>query len=273
MFGSAKKVPTSCPHCGFVQMEPRGLISTYCRGCGDHYSVAAPAPAVPPASTAIRSRRAQPDLTERLREKLRLSRPRSIRCHECGHTHTVPPPTPFTQCPACGTGIELRDITITTHSTRIVQTRGTVHIEKDGFLNATRVDCGHAVVEGRIAGRVTCEGTLRLRGEGLCRALIRTRRLFIDRGGPLRFTSTIYAEEIILRCPVEADIVCAGRLHIGRHGALEGQVFARGMTVDKGGAYSGDVEISPGVELPRPAGRPEPAPRVAPAWSARLAFG
>lgn len=267
MFGSAKKVPTTCPHCGFVQMEPRGLISTYCRGCGDHYAVAvAPAPA--PRSAPVR-----PALAERLREKLLLVRPRAVRCHECGHPHTVPAATLATQCPACGADIDLHDLTITGHSTRVVQTRGTIHVGREGFLNATRVDCGHAIVEGRIAGKVTCTGTLRLRGGGLCRARIHTRRLMVDRGANLRFAATIYAGEVLIRGPVEADIVCAGPLHIGRHGLLEGDVQARAMHVDKGGGYSGRVEISPGIALPRPDQAERPALRVLPGWQTRLAFG
>ncbi len=268
MFGSAKKVPTTCPHCGSVQLEPRELISTYCRSCGDHFSVAPQPSALPPPA-------AKPALAERLREQLHLTRRRPVACHECGHLQQVPAHTRSTQCPACGTAIDLHDIEISGHSTRIVQTRGTVRVGRDGFLNSTRVTCGHAFVEGRIAGKITCEGTLRLRGGGLCRAQIRTRRLLIDRGAHLRFASTIYADEVLIRGRIEADIECAGRLHISRHGGLEGDVHSRAMAVDKGGSYAGAVQIfadaaRPALSAPRPS-----EVRVAPAWQggARLAFG
>jgi cytoskeletal protein CcmA (bactofilin family) len=266
MFGSAKKVPTTCPHCGSVQLEPRELISTYCRHCGDHFTVAPPPPvavALPPA----------PALAKRLREKLAIHRRRRVACHDCGHVQNVPSHTRSTQCPACGVDIDLHDIEITGHSTRVVQTGGTVHVGRDGFLNSTRVSCGNAFVEGRIAGKVTCEGTLRLRGDGICRAQIRTHRLLIDRGANLRFFYTIYANEIVIRGLVAADIQCAGSLHIGRHGGLDGDVHSRSMTVDKGGAYAGAVEISPGIAQPALQPRKKSEVRVMPGWQARLSFG
>ncbi len=265
MFGSATRIPTTCPHCGFVQLEPRELISTYCRGCGDHFHVARAAPAAPPARAA---------LADRLREKLVVQRRRRAVCHHCRHAQSAPASARRTSCGACGATIELHDIEIEGHSTRIVQTRGTVHVGRDGFLNSTRVDCGHAFVEGRIAGRFTCEGTLRLRGEGICRAQIRTHRLLVDRGTNLRFSSTIFADEILLRGRIAADVHCAGRVQIGRHGGLEGDLLARAMLVDRGGFYAGDVKISSVVPRREPAAPEQPEVRVMPAWqTTRPVFG
>lgn len=169
--------------------------------------------------------------------------------------------------------IDLADVEITGHSTRIIQTRGTVRVGREGFLNSTRIDCAHAIVEGRIAGKVTCEGTLRLKGEGICRAQIRTQRLIVDRGANLHFPYTILAEEVLLRGRVVADIHCAGRLHIGRYGGLEGDLQARALLVDKGGSYAGDVRISTAVAAPEPIVPDMPEVRVRPAWLPRLAFG
>ncbi|MDD5200716.1 MAG: polymer-forming cytoskeletal protein [Terrimicrobiaceae bacterium] len=176
-------------------------------------------------------------------------------------------------CPACGAVINLHDVEITGHSTAVVQTHGTVHVGRDGFLNSTRVTCGNAFVEGRIAGKITCSGTLRLKGDGPCRAQIRARRLLIDRGTNLRFPYTISADEIVIRGRIAADIHCAGALHVGRHGGLEGDVQSRAMVVDKGGSYAGAVEISPGIARPAPAAPERPDVKVIPGWQARLAFG
>jgi cytoskeletal protein CcmA (bactofilin family) len=268
MFGSIKKIPTGCPHCGFVQHEPAGLISTYCRGCGDHYTVAAPHPVSQPA--------AKPALAKIVREKLLARTPRRIACHKCDRTHDAQAQAHTTVCPGCGTTIQLADVEILAHSTRIVQTRGTVHVGPDGFLNATRVVCGNAFVEGRIAGKISCEGTFRLRGSGLCRAQITTRRLIIDRGAVLRFSSTLHADEIVIRGQAEADVECVGTLHIGRYGGLDGDVQARSMVVDKGGHYAGEVQVSTSIIRPEPAPHREREVRVMPAtadWQDGLAFG
>lgn len=266
MFGNATKIPTTCPHCGFVQLEPRSLISTYCRGCGDHFQVKA---APPPAPSAP----ARPALAERLRQRLVAQKPRLVACHRCGSSQAIPALAQSTGCRECGATIDLADVEIAGHSTRVVQTRGTVHVGREGFLNSTRVDCANAVVEGRIAGKVTCEGTLRIKGEGVCRAQIRTRRLIVDRGANLHFFYTIYADEVLLRGRITADVRCAGRLHIGRHGGLDGDLLARAMLVDKGGFYAGAVEISARVPSLEPASPDMPEVRVRPAWLPRLAFG
>lgn len=185
----------------------------------------------------------------------------------------IPAYAQSTGCRECGAMIDLTDIEIAGHCTRVIQTRGAVHVGREGFLNSTRVDCANAVVEGRIAGKVTCEGTLRLKGEGICRAQIRTQRLIVDRGANLHFLYTIHAEEILLRGRVVADVHCAGRLHIGRYGGLEGDLHARAMLVDKGGFYAGDVQISADTPAPAPVAPDMPEVRVRPAWMPRLAFG
>jgi cytoskeletal protein CcmA (bactofilin family) len=177
-------------------------------------------------------------------------------------------------CPSCGATIHLHDVEIHGHCTRAIHTRGTVHVGREGYLNAMRVDCGNAIVEGRIGGRVTCEGTLRLRGEGVCRAQITTRRLLVDRGADLRFPFTIHADEVLVRGAVEADMICAGSLHIGRTGGIEGDLEARALVVDKGGRCIGDVRVRADVQRPEREASPEPDIRVLPAWQPpRLAFG
>jgi cytoskeletal protein CcmA (bactofilin family) len=269
MFGGVRKVPTTCPHCGHVQQEPSGLISTYCRGCGDHYTVAREVPPAP-----IRKPSLQKRVREKVREKLIPREPQRLTCHECGHTHAAPPHAASTACPACGSTIDLRNIEITGHSTRIVHTCGDVHVGRDGFLNSTRIVCANAFVEGRIAGKITCEGTLRMKGSGLCRAQITTNRLIVDRGAVLRFPSTLRVQEIVIRGHVEADIVCTGTLHIGRYGGLEGNILSRAMIVDKGGFYAGEVQVATSISRPDPEAAVEDRElRVLPAWqTGGLAF-
>jgi cytoskeletal protein CcmA (bactofilin family)/ribosomal protein S27E len=264
MFGGIRKVPTECPHCGHVQHEPVGLISTYCRGCGDHYAVRRQSTPV-----ATRSRPS----SQHARKKDVSSETLRVACHECGHEHKAAPHAENTACPACGTTISFHDIEILGHSTRIIQTRGSIHVGREGFLNSTRIVCGNAFVEGRIAGKVTCEGTLRLRGSGICRAQITAKTLIIDRVAALRFPSMLRVGEIVIRGRVEADVECVGTLHIGRYGALEGDIRARSMIVDKGGSYAGDVQVATTIQRPAEEPREERGPRVSPAWRTELAFG
>jgi cytoskeletal protein CcmA (bactofilin family) len=265
MFGGVKKVPTTCPHCGFVQLEPRDLISTYCRGCGDHYTVLREPGAAP---------RSAPSVAERLRTRMHRGAGRRIICSECGTRHTVSALCKTANCPSCGVPIDLRDVVISAHSTRTLDIRGTVHVERKGYLNAPGVTCENAFIEGRLGGRMRCAGTLRMRGEGLCRAQIRTRHLIFDRGARLRFAFPIEAGEVLIRGAVEADIACGGAIHVGRHGRLEGSVRARAMVVDKGGCYAGSVEVAATPPEPMKNGTAPEFPRllrVMPAWRTEFA--
>ncbi|MGC1479277.1 MAG: polymer-forming cytoskeletal protein [Chthoniobacterales bacterium] len=258
MFGGIRKIPTTCPHCGFVQDEPSALIATYCRGCGDHYSVAkSPDPngASAPAPADAIATAPHP-------------RGRVIHCEECGHDHEVSRHLRASLCPECGHETELADIRISSHRTRSVDTRGTVHVTRSGFLNCTHTRCGSARIEGRFAGRIDCTGTLRIRGEGTSRSRIEAHTLVIDRGSDLRFAFPIRAEEIVLRGRVEADIFCPGTIRIGRHGALDGNVHARSLVVDKGGDYQGSLEVATTIidNYPRSGTIRPPEVKVLSAW-------
>jgi len=268
MFGGVKKIPTLCPHCGFEQLEPAGLISTYCRGCGSHYSVGKTArtrqyhPRF--SSIAVRPDPAAP------------GRRRRVRCTSCDQSHFAFTAAGQSHCPSCGTLVQLSDVEISGHSTRNIETCGAIHVGRDGFLNATRLRCGNAYVEGRISGRIRCENTLRLRGSDVSHARITTRQLIVDRHVHIRFLFPVFAENIVIRGSVEAAITCPGAIRIGRHGVLDGNVHARAMIVDNGGSYSGAVQVATTISYGEPEkNRDSPLDvQVAPAWrTANLAFG
>lgn len=238
------------------------MISTYCRGCSNHYTFERTPAAAPPAP-------AKGSIFRKLLPKYR----RRVVCHECGHEHAATLELEATLCPACGTGIELRDIEILRHSTREIFTQGSVRVGRGAFLNSTRIVCGNLIVEGRVAGKITCSGTVRLRGHGICRSQITAKNLLIDRGSQLRFPYTIHVEHALIRGHVEADIVCSGTLHVGRNGGLDGDVQARALSVDKGAFFIGAVEVSTQRSLPSPLQRREETPRLVPLWNRGLAFG
>lgn len=262
MHGGPKKTPSSCPHCGHVQLEPKGLISTYCRGCGMHYSVAEKSP-LPKASTHPHS----------LFRKLIPRYKRRVVCLECGHEHTETAEIKATQCPACGAGINLRDIEVTRSSSREINTQGTVHVGRHGYLNSTRIVCGSMLCEGRVAGKITCSGTVRLRGHGICRAQIFAKNLIVDRGAQLQIPYTIHVRDALIRGVVEAEIVCSGVLRVGRNGGLDGDVQARGMAVDKGAYFLGSVEVSAKSSQPITSKEDSVQLRPVPFWNRGFAFG
>ncbi len=259
MFGAIRKIPTTCPHCGFVQNEPAALLSTFCRSCGDHYSTTAapPNPAAIPVTIPAALR----------------AQTRTVDCAGCGLDHTVSAQIHSSRCPTCGTETHLSDVHITSHFARPVDTRGTIHVARTGYLNAPHTRCANARIEGQFSGRIDCAGTLRIRGEGICRARIETRTLIIDRGSDFRFAFPIRADEILIRGHVEADIFCPGTIRVGRYGWLDGDVHTRSLIVDKGGAYEGSVEVATTIidNYPRAGAIRPPEIKVLPAWQSIFA--
>lgn len=228
MFGRHRTHDVTCPHCGAAQAEPRGVISTYCRSCGMHFSATAP------------KRPAKPVVI--VRQPTRVGR---VSCFSCGHSQRVHAGVPEAPCRSCGAMMRYADVRIDGHSTRMVETHGRVFVGRKGFLNSTRVVCAGAHVEGRISGRIECGGLLRMGNSYACRAQIHAGSFLVDRGAQLHFAYTVYIGDGIIRGRVEGDIVCSGTLRITKQGAVIGDIDARALMVDRGGIYSGDVRVTP----------------------------
>ena len=114
-----RKAPSRCPHCGFVQDEPEHLISTYCRGCGSYYKVSPPSAGLARYSSEVRTR---------IRRRLPKIPPRQVRCYHCGQAHEVSGRARTTLCPECNAAIELSDVTVSSSTTRPIDTRGNLII-------------------------------------------------------------------------------------------------------------------------------------------------
>jgi len=251
LFGHHRSIEVVCPHCGGTQMEPRGIISTYCRSCSQHFS---------PTVSRLDSRRDGGPLnpTRVPGGDSSSTRESRVTCHSCGHTQRAHQGVPEAPCRHCGTMMSYRDIEISNHATREIFTHGHVLVTRRGFLNSTRVRCASANVEGRISGRVDCTGTLCLAGIDPCKAQIRAGTLHVERGADITLVYTATIGSGVIGGRVVGDIICSGSLRVTRRGVLLGDVETAALSVDRGGVYSGDVRV--GYERLRPApARPEDA--------------
>lgn len=271
MSAGIRKVPTTCPHCGSSQPEPVGALSTYCRGCGEHYAIGradTPTPIGPSRTSVFAHSLKRRFLCRAQRER--------IHCHDCGHNfrEVLMPGAPC-HCPSCGTRIERGDIEISSSTTREVHTGGRVHVSKTGFLNSVSIQCAELFAEGRIGGRIECSGTVRLAYHGECRAQIFAGRLVIDRGANVRFFYPVHAREAVINGGLAADLAGLHSVHVGRRGRLEGDVECRSMLVDRGGIFSGQVEVDSRkiITSPRDVRSVGEADARTALWQPGLAFG
>jgi cytoskeletal protein CcmA (bactofilin family)/uncharacterized Zn finger protein (UPF0148 family) len=266
-----KKKAVDCPRCGASQEESPGVISTFCRACGQHFELNEKPPAAPPAKTIAWQERlaplaahiaplgrralqiAEPWLlryepqVEQLRAYYHRWRPpehKRVRCHECGRQHDVPWVATSTSCPNCNAHIDLQDVLIDKRISRVVRTRGTLTIKKFGYLNNQVTICGQADIGGGAAGKLFCDGETKIRTTGRLNCEIGSRRVRIEKGADVIVANPIRVHDMIVRGKVTARIYCNGTLRILKRGFLRGEVHARSIMVDKGGLLQAELHIS-----------------------------
>ena len=267
----AKKAVT-CPQCGATQQESPGVISTFCRACGQHFELddkkparrSAPASAhawkeklaplaarLAPLRTRVR-RYAEPWLLRyepqlgKLRGYYERWRPpefKRVRCHECGRLHDVPYAASSTSCPNCNAHIDLYDVLVEKRVSRVVRTRGNLVIKKFGYLNNQLTICGDADIGGGAAGKIFCDGETRIRTTGRLNCEIGSRRIRVEKGADVIVAHPIRVHDMVIRGKVTARIYCNGTLRILKRGFLKGEVHARSITVDKGGLLQAELNI------------------------------
>lgn len=235
MFGGKRKTPVHCPHCGAEQLEPAAVISTYCRTCSGHIRVQNDPPP-PEVSRITQARRAAWRALSSIVQK-------TVVCHGCGATHRVPAGALSSQCPHCGSHMNLADVIVETRSSQTINTSGTLRVTSTGFLNNVISKCGRAIIEGRIAGRLQAEHSIEIHSQGRCDTELIAPVIRIGRRARMEVTRYIATQRLEVEGHVEAKVLCDGPVIVRRKGALLGDVIARAVTVDKGGIFSGEFRI------------------------------
>lgn len=267
------KKAVTCPKCGATQQESPGVISTFCRACGQHFELDGKKPArLAPVAVAPDWREKLAPLAAKLepfkKRALKLAEPwllryepqiaklreyyerwrppefKRVRCHECGRIHEVPFTASSTSCPNCNAHIDLYDILVEKRVSRVVRTRGTLTIKKFGYLNNQLTICGNADIGGGAAGKIFCDGETRIRTAGRLNCEIGSRRVRVEKGADVIIAHPIRVHDMVVRGKVTARIYCNGTLRILKRGFLKGEVHARSIMVDKGGLLQADLNIS-----------------------------
>ncbi len=221
-----QKAKFQCPCCGFFQMEPPHLISTYCQSCGEFYEVRRGAPALlPPAPAAT--------ATEK----------RTVLCHRCGSTHRVSPHAVNTLCPCCSSAIELGDVTILSSTSCRVDTRGKLTVGFSGSLSSSWMVCGSADIQGRIVGVLRSEGEVHLSTSRICACQITASSVVVEKNARASFTLPLETGHLEVRGHLTGIVHCRGIVHVRCGGRLEAEVHARSVRVEKGGALLGTCHV------------------------------
>jgi cytoskeletal protein CcmA (bactofilin family)/ribosomal protein L37AE/L43A len=231
MSDTLRKAPFRCPLCGFVQLESASLFSTYCRSCGNHYTVA------PEGKTPAQAKSGS--LVTRAVKKIVSRPPREVKCHHCGTVHEVSGHARTTICPGCTASIELVDVRFDSIASRAIDTRGKLHIGPEGHLNNESIICGEALIEGKLSGRIQCERTLHLACIARIQCRILADEVVVEKSAKVVVTVPIETRSLVVLGSLQASVVCSGKVLVARGGVIDGEVRARAIVVDPGGTFTG----------------------------------
>lgn len=232
----ANKISVSCPHCGHVQQESSFAKSTYCRKCSMHFEPGREIQADPTAESAVQV------LFKKLTRLVSGEANRKINCFDCDTAQVVSTSAKSSLCPGCGAYIDLRDFKITASFSRAIQTQGCVIVTSRGELTSNKIICGSAQVRGKVLGNLTCTGKLEVKIKGRLAGSLEAQQLVIAKGSELECVRPLKAKKAEIHGKISCRVI-ADAVSVSKTGNLEGTVYAKAITVEKGGKFYGELII------------------------------
>lgn len=230
--------------------------STYCRACSQHFVIGA----VPP-SEQTENEVEEPGLWEKLTGLFRDNTPRSVACFDCGARQEVVRTATSCSCKTCGSYIDLQDFKIINGFSRTIQTAGTVFVTPKGDLNSAKAVCGAADIRGPMRGNLICTGEVAVKYKGRITGAIESETLRILKKSVTEFIRPVRAREVRIEGEMSGRILAAGTVFIAKSGRMTGSIFARGINIERGGVFQGELNIGE-AQIEQPSQLPKPkAPR------------
>ena len=232
----AEKISADCPHCGFTQLESAYAKSTFCRKCGQHYSIEK---LLAKEATSLKG----PGFFDKLSKLISRESIREVACFSCQHKQSVTSAAQSTLCPACGSYIDLRDFKIAGPFGRTIQTQGEVLILAKGDVSSARIGCHTAHLEGKLRGTLVATHEVFLKTREKILGAIEAKRLVVEKRCDAEVMRVIKVQTAEINGRLSARMHCDGAVHINKGGTLEGTLYAKAIVVEKGGIFSGELFI------------------------------
>ena len=166
-----------------------------------------------------------------------------VECFDCKRKQEVSGAASSTNCPACSAHIDLRDYKITTAFSRAIKTRGAVHLTAKGELSSTTVTCTSALIEGKLRGNLECVDTATINYSGKIGGRLKARLVILERRSEVQFFRRVRVGSIEIKGRMVGEVIAEGVVNIHKTGSLDGNVTAKGISVEKGGNFSGQLVI------------------------------
>lgn len=241
------KAAVECPHCGFKQLESAFVQSTFCRKCGEHYELGKPKEL---------PREEGPSLLNRFLKYVSGNRDYEITCFHCSRKQIVNSSAKSSSCPHCGVYIVLEDYKIKEAFNKSIETQGVVHVTAKGDVSSPKIACREAFIQGKMRGNLLCTGEVRVKLKGKLAAAIDAGQFTVEKRSNIEASRPMRARSATIYGTFRGRLDVDGTVTIAKKGYLEGTVHAKGITVEKGGVFSGQLVIgrpdlsSSNLELP-----------------------
>ena len=231
-----EKISADCPHCGFSQLESAFAKTTFCRKCGEHYSIEK---LLAKEAASLKG----PSFFDKISKLDSGEKERSVSCFSCPTKHVVSTAAQSSQCPSCGSYIDLRDFKIAGAFGRSIQTQGEVTITSKGDVTSAKVACATGWIEGKVRNAIICTGDLHVRVQGKLAGGVDTENLIVEKKAEVEFVRPVKARAVEINGKASAIIHCDGCVTIHKGGIFDGTIYAKSVNFDQGSFFTGELHI------------------------------
>ena len=239
---SVGKISIVCPHCGFNQSESAFAQTTICRRCNEHFVIGKKAAAPIKGSPQPVAEKEAASFLDKVTGLFHKERIRTIRCHQCSAEQHLSDKAKSSICSHCGTYIDLKDFKVVTVFSRSINTQGTVFVTPKGDLTSIKALCGEAIIRGKLSGNLICSGETTIRYKGRLLGAVESHEVIIEKGADVEFVRPIKAKRMRIVGKISARVM-ADHISIATTGSLEGTIYAKSITIDRGGVFHGELVI------------------------------
>jgi cytoskeletal protein CcmA (bactofilin family) len=219
-----------------------------CRQCGKSFSPSAPRPQPQTHHRRDEAIAAAADIGASIKGKFEgfwggTKKNSVIECFDCKTQQEVVGGAPSTNCRKCGAHQDLRDYKIATSFSRSIRTHGEVHLTPRGDLSSTNIICRSAIIEGKLRGNLRCAETARLNVVGKIPGRLAAQHVLIEKRADVQLFRQVRVKSIEIHGRMIGDVVAETVVVIHRGAALDGNVTAKSISVEKGGMFTGQLVI------------------------------
>ena len=112
-----------------------------------------------------------------------------------------------------------------------------------GDLNSAKAICGSGDVRGSMRGHLVCTGELNVRYRGRITGGIETDILRVAKKSTTEFVRPVRARNVHIEGEMSGRILASGTVHIAKSGRMTGAIYARGVNIERGGEFEGELHI------------------------------